>query len=101
MSTSSTELPLIGFLGSSRPHSPGPTPLSLPGCDRLSLSIIVASSRFLIIPDGRAPQHGSWWLIKPGQWAIRVELFSLWVDARADRKSTRLNSSHSQISYAV
>src|SRR5215217_1712676 len=36
-----------------------------------------------MIPDGRAPQHGSWWLIKPGQWAIRVKLFSLWVNARA------------------
>src|SRR5215212_10019590 len=36
-----------------------------------------------IIPDGRAPQHGSWWLIKPGQWAIRVNLFSLWVNAGA------------------
>jgi hypothetical protein len=31
----------------------------------------------LIILDGRAPHHGGWWLIGPGEWAIRVELFSL------------------------
>src|SRR5215211_3496780 len=30
-----------------------------------------------------APQHGGWWLIGPGEWAIRVQLFSLWVDVQA------------------
>jgi hypothetical protein len=36
-----------------------------------------------MILDGRAPQHGGWGLIGPGEWAIRVQLFSLGVDAWA------------------
>src|SRR5215208_6567216 len=36
-----------------------------------------------MMPAGRAPQHGGWWLIGAGQWAIRVQLFSLGVDAWA------------------
>src|SRR5215216_6358444 len=35
------------------------------------------------MPIGRAPQHGGCWRIGPGQWAIGVDLLSLWVDARA------------------
>src|SRR5215207_1082862 len=35
------------------------------------------------MPIGRAPRHGGCWRIGPGQWAIRVKLFSLGVDARA------------------
>src|SRR5215207_9311044 len=35
------------------------------------------------MPIGRAPRHGGCWRIGPGQWAIRVDLLSLWVDARA------------------
>jgi len=62
-------------------HSPGPTPVSVPGCARLPSDFILTSYGFLTILDGRAPQHGGWWLIGPGEWAIRVELFSLGVDA--------------------
>src|SRR5215207_7748907 len=36
-----------------------------------------------MILDGRVPQHGGWWLIGSGEWAIRLELFSLGVDAWA------------------
>src|SRR5215203_985492 len=64
-------------------HSRGPTPVSVPGCARLPSGLILTSSGFLIILDGRAPHHGGWWLIEPGEWAIRVELFSLGVDAWA------------------
>src|SRR5215203_2011641 len=35
------------------------------------------------MPIGRAPRHGGCWRIGPGQWAIGVDLLSLWVDARA------------------
>src|SRR2546430_6244244 len=38
-----------------------------------------------------------WSLPSPGTTSLRVEL----TDPPGDRKSTRLNSSHSQISYAV
>src|SRR5256886_3052650 len=47
----------------------------------------------------RIPQQ----VMKPGQHAPRAQRmkqYTLWV-GRLDRKSTRLNSSHSQISYAV
>jgi hypothetical protein len=50
---------------------------------RLPSCIIVTSSGFLKILDGRAPHHGGWWLIGLGGSAIRLELFSLGVDAWA------------------
>src|SRR2546430_3175671 len=41
------------------------------------------------------------WRRKP-EWLVRKEfLQTVWYESRRDRKSTRLNSSHSQISYAV
>src|SRR5215217_867392 len=64
-------------------HSRGPTPVSVPDCVRLPSGIILTSSGFLMILDGRAPQQGGWWLIGPGEWAIRVHLFSQGVDAWA------------------
>src|SRR2546430_6982421 len=39
-------------------------------------------------------------LVELGQFLQRAQVTTLWLTAR-DRKSTRLNSSHSQISYAV
>ena len=59
----------------------GPTPMRVPGCDWLPSRILVTSSGFLIMPIGRAPRYGGGWRIGPGQWDIRVELFSLGVDA--------------------
>src|SRR5215203_4070030 len=63
----------IGILGSSAKrsstkfaHSRGPTPVSVPDCDRLPSGLILTSSGFLMILDGRAPHHGGWWLIEPG-----------------------------------
>src|SRR2546430_5034474 len=39
--------------------------------------------------------------VKIGQAEVVLYVEGIWAETRKDRKSTRLNSSHSQISYAV
>src|SRR2546430_9979938 len=56
-------------------------------------------------PNSQGPLLGAWEL-GVGRWALGVSRATPPVSAgrresRSDRKSTRLNSSHSQISYAV
>src|SRR5687768_17925905 len=41
------------------------------------------------------------WMVSPSAIAQRVELAKQAIDLHRDRKSTRLNSSHGYISYAV
>src|SRR2546430_12629168 len=50
-------------------------------------------------PDGKTVASGSRFTVKLWDVASRQELATL--RGHTDRKSTRLNSSHSQISYAV
>src|SRR6266498_4680918 len=47
-------------------------------------------------PDQRRPRDA-----QPGERALRLRLREAKLDVEADRKSTRLNSSHVRISYAV
>src|SRR5205085_10044930 len=57
---------------------------------------VVASGALRGVGDTRTPL----WSHLTGYWLIGLPL-GAWLCFREDRKSTRLNSSHSQISYAV
>src|SRR2546430_8621728 len=97
-------------LGSERAEAPPALPVSVDRTgERLRVQgrecerVVLKSTREVVVVAGRgAPQAQA----APSRFAMTFDLcFARDVpavaEAQADRKSTRLNSSHSQISYAV